>query len=150
MDAINAGGKGKIQPPIRFQKDRDRLWRGIKDGTLSVIGTDSLTYTASFKERGDFWDCRVGVNNQVADTLALIFDEAVNRRGIDLVTVARALSENAARMYGIYPKKGVIAVGSAADRWWSIRRLKSRSASIATAGALTIRYGKAARSEAFR
>jgi len=88
---------------------------GIKDGTLSVIGTDSLTYTASFKERGDFWGCRVGVNNQVADTLALIFDEAVNRRGIDLVTIARALSENAARTYGIYPKKGVIAVGSDAD-----------------------------------
>lgn len=115
MDAINAGGKGKIQPPLRFQKDRNRLWRGIKDGTLSAIGTDSLTYTASFKERGDFWDCRVGVNNQVADTLALVFDEAVNRRGIDLVTVARALSENAARMYGIYPKKGVVAAGSDAD-----------------------------------
>src|SRR5260370_39339068 len=115
MGGINAGGKGKMQPPIRVQTARERLGGGIKDGPLSVIGTDRLTYSASFKERGDFWDCRVGVNNQVADTLALIFDEAVNRRGIDLVTIARALSENAARMYGIYPKKGVIAVGSDAD-----------------------------------
>ncbi len=115
MDAKGAGAKGKIQPPIRFEKDRERLWRGIKDGTISVVGTDSLTYTASFKESGDFWDCRVGVNMQVADTLALLFDEAVNRRGIDLTTLSRVLSENAARMYGIYPKKGVVAVGSDAD-----------------------------------
>ena len=114
MDANDAGARGKIQPPIRFEKDRDRLWRGIKEGTLSVVGTDSLTYSARFKDT-DFWDCRVGVNMQVADTLALLFDEAINRRGVDLVTLARVLSENAARMYGIFPRKGAIAVGSDAD-----------------------------------
>jgi dihydroorotase-like cyclic amidohydrolase len=115
MDLQGVGARGKIQPPIRFEKDRERLWRGIKEGTLSVVGTDSLTYSARFKESADFWDCRVGVNMQVADTLALLFDEAINRRGIDLVTLARVLSENAARMYGIYPRKGTIAVGSDAD-----------------------------------
>ena len=115
MDANGAGAKGKIQPPIRFEKDRERLWRGIKEGTLSVVGTDSLTYSARFKESGDFWDCRVGVNMQVADTLALLFDEAINRRGVNLVTLARVLSENAARMYGIFPRKGAIAAGSDAD-----------------------------------
>ncbi|MBV8451280.1 MAG: amidohydrolase family protein, partial [Deltaproteobacteria bacterium] len=45
----------------------------------------------------------------------LLFDEAINRRGVDLVTMARVLSENAARMYGIYPRKGAIAAGSDAD-----------------------------------
>ena len=115
MGAKGADAKGKIQPPIRFEKDRERLWRGIKDGTLSVVGTDSLTYSARFKASGDFWDCRVGVNMQVADTLALLFDEAINHRGVDLLTLARVLSENAARMYGIYPRKGAVAVGSDAD-----------------------------------
>lgn len=115
MDAKGVGAKGKIQPPIRFEKDRERLWRGIKDGTISVVGTDSLTYSARFKESGDFWECRVGVNMQIADTLALLFDEAINKRGIDLVTLARVLSENAARMYGLYPRKGAVAVGSDAD-----------------------------------
>ncbi len=115
MDAKGAAAKGKIQPPIRFDKDRERLWRGIREGTLSVVDTDSLTYSAGFKESGDFCDCRVGVNMQVADTLALLFHEAINRRGIDLVTLARVLSENAALMYGIYPRKGAIAVGSDAD-----------------------------------
>jgi dihydropyrimidinase len=115
MDAKGMGGKGKIQPPIRFAKDRERLWRGIKEGTVTVVGTDSLTYSASFKETVDFWDCRVGVNLQVADSLPLIFDEAINHRGVDLVTLAKVMSENAARMYGIFPKKGAITLGADAD-----------------------------------
>jgi len=45
------------------------------------------------------------------NTLALLFDEAINRRGVDLVTLARVLSENAARTDGIFPRKGPTAVG---------------------------------------
>jgi dihydropyrimidinase len=115
MDAKGMGGKAKIQPPIRFEKDRERLWRGIQEGTLSVVGTDSLCYSASFKTEPDFWDCRVGINLQVADTLPLLFDEGVNRKRIDLVTLAKILSENAARRYGLFPRKGAIALGADAD-----------------------------------
>jgi dihydropyrimidinase len=115
MDAKGMGGKGKIQPPLRFEKDKERLWRGIQEGTISVVGTDSLCYSASFKTEADFWDCRVGINLQVADTLALLFDEGVNRGRIDLPALARVLSENAAKLYGLYPKKGAIEVGADAD-----------------------------------
>ncbi|MBI2962595.1 MAG: amidohydrolase family protein [Deltaproteobacteria bacterium] len=115
MDAKGMGGKAKIQPPIRFEKDRERLWRGIQEGTISVVGTDSLCYSAAFKTEADFWDCRVGINLQVADTLALLFDEGVNRGRIDLPTLARVLSENAAKLYGLFPRKGAIAVGADAD-----------------------------------
>lgn len=115
MDAAGMGGKAKIQPPIRFEKDKERLWRGLKEGTLSVVGTDSLTYSSSFKTAGDFWDCRVGINLQVADTLALLFDEGVNKGRLDLLTLAKVSSENAAKLYGLYPKKGALAVGSDAD-----------------------------------
>ncbi len=114
-DAKSLGAKAKIQPPIRFDEDREALWSAIRDGTIRVVGTDSLTYSASFKEEVDFWDCRVGLNLQVADTLALLFDEGVHRRGVDLVTLARVLSENAARLYGIYPQKGAIVPGADAD-----------------------------------
>ena len=82
---------------------------------LSVVGTDSLTYSSSFKTDGDFWDCRVGINLQVADTLPLLFHEGVNKGRIDLVTLSRILSENAAKLYGLYPKKGALAIGSDAD-----------------------------------
>src|SRR5207249_10464022 len=115
MDAKGMGGKAKIQPPIRFEKDKERLWRGIQEGTISVVGTDSLTYSASFKTGTDFWDCRVGVNLQVADTLPLLFDEGGNKGRIDLVTLAKGLSENAAKLYGLYPKKGALTTGADAD-----------------------------------
>jgi dihydroorotase-like cyclic amidohydrolase len=48
MDAKGMGGKAKIQPPIRFEKDRERLWRGIEEGTISVVGTDSLCSRADY------------------------------------------------------------------------------------------------------
>lgn len=115
MDAKGMGSKAKIQPPIRFEKDRERLWRGIKEGTITVVGTDSLTYSSQFKESVGFWDCRVGINLQVADTLPLLFDEGINKGRIDLVTLAKILSENAAKVYGIYPRKGAIVLGSDAD-----------------------------------
>lgn len=115
MDARGMKGKAKVQPPIRFDRDRDALWQGIADGAISIVGTDSLTYSTQFKEAADFWDCRVGVNLQVADTLALLFDEAINRRRRGLTTLARVLSENAAKTYGLYPRKGAIAVGADAD-----------------------------------
>lgn len=115
MDAKGMGGKAKIQPPIRFEKDKERLWRGIQEGTISVVGTDSLTYSASFKTSADFWDCRVGINLQVADTLPLMFDEGINKGRIDLVTLAKVLCENAAKLYGLYPKKGALTIGADAD-----------------------------------
>ena len=115
MDAKGMGGKAKIQPPIRFATDRERLWQGLQEGSLSVVGTDSLTYSASFKTDGDFWDCRVGINLQVADTLPLMFNEGVNTGRIDLVTLAKVLSENAAKLYGVYPKKGALTLGADAD-----------------------------------
>jgi dihydroorotase-like cyclic amidohydrolase len=115
MDAKGMGSKAKIQPPIRFDKDRERLWRGIKEGTITVIGTDSLTYSSQFKESVGFWDCRVGINLQVADTLPLLFDEGINRGRVDLVTLAKVLCENVAKVYGLYPKKGAIAIGGDAD-----------------------------------
>lgn len=115
LDAHGLGCKAKIQPPIRFEKDKERLWQGLAEGTITVIGTDSLSYSAGFKEACDFWDCRVGINMQVADTLPLLFDEGINKGRIDLATLGRVTSTNAAKMYGLYPKKGVIAPGSDAD-----------------------------------
>lgn len=115
MDSKDMGGKAKIQPPIRHQHDQDELWKAISDGTISTIGTDSLTYSAKFKSGEDFWDCRVGVNVQVADTIPLMMTRGVETGRIDLVTLAKLLSENSARRYGLYPRKGAILPGSDAD-----------------------------------
>lgn len=115
MDEAGMGPKAKIQPPIRHDADREALWDAIADGTISVVGTDSLTYSSKYKEGVDFWDCRVGVNLQVADTLPLMWNEGVTKGRISPVTLAKVLSENAAKRYGLYPKKGAIALGADAD-----------------------------------
>jgi dihydropyrimidinase len=115
MDDAGMGAKAKIQPPIRHDADRNRLWKGVRDGVISIVGTDTLTYSAQFKEGVNFWDCRVGVNVQQPDVLPLIWNEGIHRSQIDLMTLVKLLSENAARRYGLFPKKGAIAIGSDAD-----------------------------------
>jgi dihydropyrimidinase len=115
MDRLGMGAKAKVQPPIRFERDRERLWQGLREGTITIVGTDSLSYSAQQREDCDFWDCRVGLPLQVADTLPLMYTEGVAKGRIDLLTLARVLSTNAAKTYGIFPKKGAIAPGSDAD-----------------------------------
>jgi dihydropyrimidinase/dihydroorotase len=115
MDASGMGGKAKIQPPLRHEADKERLWRGIQEGDITVVATDSLTYSSRFKEGVDFWDCRVGVNIQFADTLPLMWNEGVGNGRISLEQLAAVTSSNAAKRYGLYPRKGAIAVGSDAD-----------------------------------
>ena len=115
MDACGMGGKAKIQPPLRHEADKERLWSGIQDGDITVVGTDSLTYSSRYKEGIDFWDCRVGVNIQFADTLPLMWDEGINTGRITLQQLAAVTSANAAKRYGLYPQKGAVAVGSDAD-----------------------------------
>jgi dihydroorotase-like cyclic amidohydrolase len=115
FDAAGLSAKAKVQPPIRRDADREGLWAGIKDGTISFVGTDTLTYSSRYKGGVDFWECRVGLNVQVADTLPLLWNEGVAKGRISPVLLAKITSENAARQYGLYPRKGVIAPGADAD-----------------------------------
>lgn len=115
MDARGLGAKAKIQPPVRFEKDRERLWQGIREGTISLVGTDSHSFSTVFKESVDFWHCVVGINLQMADALPLLYNEGVAKGRIELHDLVRVMSENVARMYGLFPTKGAITVGSDAD-----------------------------------
>src|SRR6185312_8342399 len=59
-DAKDKGAVAKIQPPIRLDRDRDALWHGVLDGTITSIGTDCQMYSKDSRQ-GDFWDARVGL-----------------------------------------------------------------------------------------
>jgi dihydropyrimidinase len=115
LDEIGMGGKAKNQPPIRHDADKEALWRGLQDGTITFIGTDSCTYSSRYKDGIDFWECRVGMNVQTADTLPLLWNEGVIGGRITPSTFAKVTSENVARQYGLYPKKGAIVPGADAD-----------------------------------
>ena len=103
-------------PPIRKKADADALWRGLRTGDVQTVSTDHCSFTLEQKEagRGDFTKIPGGVPG-VETRGELIYTAGVAQRRISLACMCRALSENPAKLYGLYPRKGAIAAGSDAD-----------------------------------
>jgi dihydroorotase len=93
----------------------EALWTAIKDGTIEVVGTDHAPHTKEEKDIGwkDMWKSPGG-EPQIQDYLRL-FLTAVNQGKLTLDQLVRITSYNPARIFGIYPRKGVIQIGSDAD-----------------------------------
>ncbi len=113
-DARGVGGKAKVQPAIKFAEDREALWAALRDGTIPCVGTDSLMYQAETLE-GNLWDKQVGLGPGLGTSLAAIVTSGLKPGRITLEQMARALSENAARQFDVYPAKGVLQPGADAD-----------------------------------
>jgi dihydropyrimidinase len=106
---------GKVNPPIRGKADQDRLWAALTDGTHQVVGSDDCgTYTRAEKLGKDFWDAIPGFSD-MAVTPTLLASEGVRTGRLTWEQLSRIMSANPARFYGMFPKKGVIRVGSDAD-----------------------------------
>ncbi len=106
------GALAKIGPPIRTEDDRSALWKALADGTLSVVASDHAPKEKD--PQGDFLLQGFG-SPQIETLLPLTYDEGVNQGHIGIVRLAQVLCENPARIFGLYPRKGTIAVGSEAD-----------------------------------
>ncbi len=106
------GALAKIGPPIRTAADRAALWEALRDGTLQVVASD---HAPKLKDvHGDFLEQPFG-SPQIETLLPLTYDGGVNRGRISVVRLVQVLCENPARIFGLYPRKGTIAVGSDAD-----------------------------------
>ncbi len=106
-----------VNPPIRTKEDNEGLWRGIKDGLVTVIGADISPSTMKSKDV-DMWKAPfvpMGVANCSTQILPVLLSEGVNKRGLPLEKVVEISSYNPARYYGVYPQKGTISIGSDAD-----------------------------------
>lgn len=106
-----------VDPPIRAKEDNEALWQGIKDGIVTVIGSD-LTAVSKERKDVDMWKAPfvlpgVGCNSNLI--LPVLLSEGVHKRGLSLERVVQVSSYNPARYYSIYPQKGTISVGSDAD-----------------------------------
>lgn len=102
-------------PPVKSAEDRDALWDGLADGTLSIVGADHCAFTVEQKTRHESaFDAPNGLPG-IETRLPLVFSEGVSKARIDGRRFAAVTSTNAAKINGIYPKKGTIAVGSDAD-----------------------------------
>lgn len=112
-DALDEyGAQAKIGPALRSAEDRAALWEALRDGTLHTVASDHAPKVKS--KEGDFLEQPYGAP-QSELLLPLTYDEGVNRGRISLVRLVQVLCENPARIFGLYPRKGTIAVGSDAD-----------------------------------
>jgi len=102
-------------PSIKSKADQNELWAGTLDGSISCIATDELCCTLREKTMGDRIDNITGGNAGVEPRLAVMFTEMVVSRGYSLRQYVDLVSTNAAKLMGLYPRKGAIAAGSDAD-----------------------------------
>jgi dihydropyrimidinase len=103
-------------PQVKKKIDQAALWDGIKSGVISVVATDNCTFTRKQKARwhGDFTKIPYGLPG-LETLLPLMYNFGVNQRRISLHKLVGLLSENPAKLMGLYPQKGNIAIGSDAD-----------------------------------
>ena len=106
------GTLAKIAPPLRSAEDVESLWEGVRDRTIDCIGTD---HGAKYRKTkvDNIWEASLAFPG-LETMLPLMITGAINR-GIPLERVAEICSFNTALVFGLYPKKGNIAVGSDAD-----------------------------------
>jgi len=104
------------QPPLRAGHDVDALWEGLSAGDIHAIATDHAPWTREQKMDPNLNVVRLrpGVNN-LQFMLPLLYSEGVRRDRLSLERFVAVTSTNAARLFGLYPRKGAIAVGSDAD-----------------------------------
>ncbi len=111
------GAKWVMTPPIREQWNQEKLWRGLKFNDLQVVSTDHCPFC--FKEqkelgRGDFSKIPNG-GPGVENRMSLVFNGGVAQGRISLNRFVEITSTSAAKIFGLFPRKGTIAVGSDAD-----------------------------------
>ena len=103
-------------PPLRKSADCRALWAGLRRGEIQTVSTDHCSFTLEQKEagRGDFTRIPGGLPGVEARG-ELVYSFGVATRKISLAAMCRVLSENPAKRYGMFPRKGVIAPGADAD-----------------------------------
>jgi dihydropyrimidinase len=110
------GAKWVMSPPLREKKDQATLWAGINQGLVQVVATDHCPFMWEQKLMGkdDFSKIPNG-HPAIENRMELLFSEGVNKGKISLNKYVEVASTNAAKIFGMFPKKGTIAVGSDAD-----------------------------------
>ncbi len=111
-DYDRVGPVMKVYPPIRSQLDQDALWEGVNDGTIVSIGSDHAPHTVQEKARGMATQPAGTVG---CETFGPVMTDALFRGKTTVERFAEVMSTSTARLYGLYPRKGVIRPGSDAD-----------------------------------
>ncbi|MBN2467513.1 MAG: amidohydrolase family protein [Deltaproteobacteria bacterium] len=106
---------GRWSPAVRSEQDQEALWDGIRDGTVATVGTDQDCVDKAGLEKF-IRDYGVpGSSALDALLLPLLLTGGYHERKISLERLIGTVTVNPARLWGIYPQKGIVAVGSDAD-----------------------------------
>ncbi|MHA1960347.1 MAG: dihydropyrimidinase [Candidatus Thorarchaeota archaeon] len=118
-DEVFKGENGHLYatcPQIKKPHDSVRLWEGLKNGDVQIVATDTCTFNTEQKAawNGDFTKIPFGMPG-VETMVPLMHTEGVGRHGLSLSQLVALVSTNPAKLFGMYPEKGTIEVGSDAD-----------------------------------
>jgi dihydropyrimidinase len=106
---------GKVTPPLRSKSDLQSMWSALRNGIIDTIGSDHVANRLEMKmAKGDIWSALAGFPG-VATILPVLLSCGVNENRISIEKVAEITSYNAAKIFGMYPKKGTLEAGSDAD-----------------------------------
>ena len=110
------GVKYIMAPPLREDHDREALWAAMADGTCQTVGTDHCPFCYAEKLEGldDFAKAPGGAPG-VQERISLLFTEGLLTGRLTLRQFTDLISSNAAKILGLYPRKGVLKKGSDAD-----------------------------------
>jgi len=128
---LERGPLGKVGPPLREKEDNEAIWRGLASHAIDTVASDSCDVMAEQKERGgaskDFvtgpgarpgpdniFEARFGAPS-VEPMLQVVYHDGVNDGRITLTRLVQTMCENPAKIFGLYPKKGILQEGSDAD-----------------------------------
>jgi len=115
-EMLKLGSLAKVSPPLRSAEHIDALWQAIIDGKIDVIGADTAGHLIDTKEPrfGDVFKAPAGLPGQET-MFTVTYDEGVNRRAVSLCRLVELMAEKPAKIFGLYPRKGVLQKGADGD-----------------------------------
>ena len=108
----------KFTPPMRMKNQKEideKMWPAFNSDHITLIGSDHCPYPKEVKEKGldNIWEAPNGIPG--VETSMRLMINAVNQGKTNINKIVEVMSENPAKIYGLYPKKGTLSVGSDAD-----------------------------------
>jgi len=107
------GTLAKVNPPLRDKEDNEKLWWGIREGIIKCMGSEHIASLPLSQKPPDIWKAYPGFPGD--GLLPLMLSEGVNKGRISFEKLVEVCCSNPAKIFGIFPQKGVLDVGSDAD-----------------------------------
>lgn len=115
-DLVRIGPNARCGPPLRQRPVVEELWEAVLDGDVDMLASDHCPYMPEQKAAGhaSIWDAGMGLAG-IETSVPMFLNEAYHNRGVSLTGIATMTATAPAKTFGLYPRKGAIAVGFDAD-----------------------------------